>query len=91
MSRKREDDVLLRDYLTDSEALGLVVDAVIAGSKPIKKLSKRLLKAQRKLRGSVNGKAWKTYLALEELTNERADMQVDLIVKWAFTAGARRR
>jgi hypothetical protein len=39
----------------------------------------------------VNGKAWKTYLALEELTNERADMQVDLIVKWAFTAGARRR
>ena len=37
MSRKREDDVLLRDYLTDSEALGLVVDAVIAGSKPIKK------------------------------------------------------
>lgn len=89
--RKHENDDLLRDYLTDSEALALVVDGVVAGSKPIKKLTKRVLKAERRLRKAVGDKDWKLYLALEELVNERDSMRVDLLVKWAFTAGARSR
>jgi hypothetical protein len=89
--RKRENDGLLRDSLTDGEMLGLVMDGVLAGSKPIKKLTKRVLKAQRRPHRAVDPDAWRIYLRLEELVNERDSMQAELLVKWAFTAGARSR
>jgi hypothetical protein len=89
VSRHRRDEEL-RDHLTDDEVLGLVVDGVLAGSKPITKLTKKILRAQRELHKTVKGNAWQVYLRLEELANERASMQIDLIVTW-FTAGARKR
>jgi len=87
-NRKQED---LRDHLTDEEIVAVVVDGVLAGSKPIRKLTKKILRAQRELHKTVKGNAWRVYLKLEELTNERADIQADLLVTWAFTAGARKR
>src|SRR5580658_2831793 len=77
--RKRENDGLLRDSLTDGEMLGLVMDGVLAGSKPIKKLTKRVLKAQRRLHRAVDPDAWRIYLRLEELVNERDSMQAELL------------
>jgi len=33
--------------------------------------------------------AWKTYLRLEEVVNERAFIEGNLLVKWAFKSGRR--
>ncbi len=89
MSRRHKDE--LAHFVTDREALALFVDGVLAGSKPTGKLTKKILKWQRKLQRAVDADAWRLYLRLEELVNERADVQVEAVVRWAFTSLARRR
>lgn len=88
---ERGDDYFLPDLVTHDEAIDLVVDAVLLGSKQLRHLSKKILKAQRRLQRSVDRDSWKLYLALEELVNERASVQMDLLVRWALAAGARSR
>jgi len=39
--------------------------------------------------GAVNAKAWNVYLRLEEIVNERASFEQDVLVRWAFREGRR--
>ncbi len=90
MSRRRKgaDDHVLTG-ITDEAMLSLVIGGVLASSKPIRRLTKKVLRAQRRLRARVSRKGWAEYLALEEVVNERASMEVELIARWAFAAGTR--
>ncbi len=77
--------------LTDEDALGDVIDQVIGSSKKSRTLTRRVLRAQRRLRRAVGDRAWQLYLALEEAVNARTLWEGDLLVGWAFHEGRRRR
>lgn len=87
---EREDD-FPADLISADEAVDLVVDAVAVGSKSVRRLTKKILKAQERLRRALHDDAWKAYLRLEELTNDRASKQMDLVVRWALAVGIRSR
>jgi hypothetical protein len=77
--------------LTDEDALGDAIDRVIGSSKKSRTLTRRVLRAQRRLRRAVGDRAWQLYMALEEAVNARALLQDDLLIRWAFREGRRRR
>lgn len=91
MSRHERADDLPPDLVSNDEAIDLVIDSVLMGSKRLRRLSKNILKAQQRLQHAVDADGWRLYLALEELVNERAEEEMDLLVRWALTAGARSR
>lgn len=85
------DDDFPPDLISSDEAVDLVIDAVLIGSTPLRKLTKDVLKAQTRLRRAVDADGWAAYLELEEVVNERASVQMELLVRWALAAGARSR
>lgn len=89
--KRRHDDILPPDLLTGDEAIEIVIDAVMLGSKPLRKLTKNVLRAQQRLRRRVDDDGWKGYLKLEEIVNARASMQMDVLVRWALAHGSRSR
>ena len=89
MSRHRRE--FSSEPISSAKAIDLVIDAVLTGSKPLRKLTKDVLKAQKKLRSAVDDEGWKDYLKLEEVVNERASMQMELLVRWALASAARSR
>ena len=54
-------------------------------------LSKKIRRWGRRLHEAVDADAWMLYLRLEELVNDRAVMEQDLLVAWAFEQGRTRR
>lgn len=73
------------------EAIDLVIDAVLVGNGSLRKLTKQILKEQRKLRRTVDDEGWKQCLKLEEVVNARSDVQMQILVRWALAHGARSR
>ena len=80
---------LTKKILNDEDALGLAIDEVLLRSRPWRKLNRRVRKLQREMRRMMNRGAWVTYLQLEEVVNERAFIEGNLLVKWAFKSGRR--
>jgi hypothetical protein len=79
------------DQIDSDEALDLICDAVLIGNDGLRKLTKQILKHQKRLHRAVDDDGWKAYLKLEEVTNERASAQMDVLVRWALTHGSRSR
>jgi integrase len=75
--------------MNDNDALAVAVNELLVGSKTIGKLSKRVRQAQDRLQRAVDRRAWKRYLRLEEIGNDRTSQETDLIIRWAFEAGKR--
>lgn len=50
-----------------------------------------MLRAEKGLRRVLAEDGWKHYLALEEAVNDRTDMQMQILVRWALGHGARSR
>ena len=75
--------------MTPDEAIEIVIDAMLIGSKPLRAMTKKVLKAQRRLRKAVDDDGWKAYLKLEAIVNERASTEAELLVRWALSHGAR--
>jgi predicted nucleic acid-binding Zn-ribbon protein len=75
--------------VNDDDALAVAMNELLLGSKTIRKLSKRVRRTQERLQQVVDRKAWKRYLKLEELVNDRTSQETDRIVRWAFEAGKR--
>ncbi len=88
--KKRKHDVP-PDLIDADEAIDLVIDAVLIGSKKLRKKTKSILKAEKRLRRALDDDGWKAYLALEEAVNDRADVQRLILVRWALAHGARSR
>jgi len=91
VSRRDSDRDFPPDQIDSDEALDLMIDAVLIGNGTLRKQTKQILKQQKKLRHAVDGDAWKVFLKLEELLNERASAQMDLLVRWALGHGSRSR
>lgn len=90
--RKAEsDEGFPADLVTSDEAISLMIDAVLIGSESLRKMTQKVMKAQRRLRHRVDDDGWKAYLRLEEVVNERATIQMDVLVRWALTHGSRSR
>lgn len=79
------------DIIDADEAIDLVIDAVLVGNAGLRKLTKQILKHQRRLRRAVDDDAWKACLKLEEAANARSDIQMQILVRWALAHGARSR
>jgi|GEM_PF-1398694 hypothetical protein len=75
----------------DDEAVGDAIDGALLASKPWVKMSKKVQRAGDKLRRTVNYDGWMAYLSLEEIVNARAATEMDVVVRWAFEQGRRRR
>ena len=91
MSRRDSDDDFPPDQIDSHEALNLVIDAVLIGNSSLRKLTKKILKQQAKLRRAVDDDAWHMFLKLEELLNERASAQMDVLLRWGLAHGSRSR
>jgi hypothetical protein len=46
------------DQIDSDEAIDLVIDAVLIGSKPLRTMTKKVLRAQRRLRRAVDDDGW---------------------------------
>ena len=79
------------DLVTADEAIDLVIDAVLIGNDGLREQTKQILKQQKKLRHALDDDAWKVFLKLEELLNERASAQMDLLLRWGLAHGSRSR
>jgi hypothetical protein len=80
---------LTKKIVRDDLALSDAIIAVLTKSKNRRKLTKAVLKWQRRLQRAVDGKAWRVYMRLEEIVNERASFEQDVLVRWAFRQGRR--
>jgi hypothetical protein len=80
---------LTTDIMNDDDALAMAINELLLGSPVVRKLSKRVRRGQDRLERAVDRKAWKLYLRLEELVNDRTSRETDLLVRWAFDAGKR--
>lgn len=87
---QKEDDFPL-DLIDTDEAIGIVSDGILIGTPSLRKLTKQVLQAQRKLRKAVDDDGWKKYLKLEEIVNERASAQSEILMRWALAHGSRSR
>jgi hypothetical protein len=77
--------------LAAPDRLCRALDELLLASPEHHALSRRIRRKQRQLRRLVEDDAWRTYLQMEEIVNERAAVEIELVVRWAFAAGARSR
>lgn len=75
--------------VSDAEAVERALDRFTHGSAPIRRLTKGILRAQRRLQKQVGEKAWMTFLAIEEVTGERALRVLDAAIRIALRRGRR--
>jgi hypothetical protein len=75
--------------VNDDDALAVAISELLLGSPAVRRLSKRVRRGQDRLERAVDRRAWKRYLKLEELVNDRTSQETDLLVRWAFEAGKR--
>jgi hypothetical protein len=78
---------IVRDDLALSDA----IIAVLSNSKGHRKFTKVILRQQCRLQHAVSPAAWMIYLRIEEAVNDRASYEEDLLVRWAFRQGRKRR
>jgi hypothetical protein len=85
MKRVKLTRKIVKDHLGPSDPIVAVLERD-EGRRP---MTKAILRAQRKLQKSVSSDAWKLYLRLEELVNDRASREQDVLTRWAFREGRR--
>lgn len=68
------------------KVLDTLIEQALA-SPGLSKLSARIRRAQQKLRGVVDPDAWRRYLAVEEVANERLDIALTATARAAYAAG----
>jgi len=72
----------------DEEAVDGALDRFARESAPIRRLTKGILRAQRRLQKQVNERAWRTFIAIEEVTGERALRMLDAAIRIALRRGS---
>jgi hypothetical protein len=77
------------EIMNDDDMLALAINELLLGSPAVRKLSKRVRRGQDRLERAVDRRAWKQYLKLEEIINDRTSRETDILVRWAFEAGKR--
>lgn len=80
---------LTPEIMADDDALALAVEELLLGTRVIRKLTRRVRRAADRLQRVVNRRAWARYMLLEEVVNNRASQEVELLIRWAYEAGTR--
>ena len=80
---------LLPGDIADDSRLGSVIDRVITGNDNYTTATARILAAQDRLQRLCDDDAWVEYLHVEEATNDRVNMMLALVARWAFEEGRR--
>jgi len=78
---------LLNDPESLSRALGILVESDARQ----KRHRFHILRLQKQLKGLVSVEVWRVYLRLEDASAARLGDATDLVAKWAFKQGRRRR
>lgn len=69
--------------------LGAAVEAILRDDPDVARLSRRILRAQRRLRRLCSPEAWRAYLTVEQVTNERYEYASRLLLRYGMTIGKR--
>ena len=78
---------LTADALDDQDQLGFVIDRVLLRDAEYRRLSRRVVRQQRKLKKLCRSEAWRRYLRVEAETSARHVHVLDLVARWAFDQG----
>jgi len=74
----------------DSRVLG-AVDALLAGNDNYSKHTRKILAAQDRLQALCEPEAWIAYLEVEQAVNDRVNLLLAVVARWAFNEGRQRR
>lgn len=80
---------LTPEIVADDDAVTEALDDLLLRDPEYRRLTRRIVRRQRELRGLVSEQAWSAYILLEDVTNERLDHAIRLVTRWAFRAGQR--
>jgi hypothetical protein len=91
-SRKQRSSTLALtpEMVADESRLMGVLDELLTTDDDYKKLTKRILRAQRQLRKTSTEEAFQLYLDIEAITNARVNFMLGAVAKFCFNAGRRR-
>jgi len=77
------------EALEDGDTFSLAMDRVLLRDEEHRRLSKHVMKVQRKLAKHCTGKTWAIFLRVEQITNHRDGHAIEVLVRWAFLEGVR--
>jgi hypothetical protein len=77
--------------LNDPESLSRALGKIVEGDLRQRRHRLHILRLQKQLRGLVSVKVWRVYLRLEDASAARLGEATELVAKWAFKQGRRRR
>jgi len=73
----------------DEELLWEAIDELLLATPQLCRLQQWIADWQVVLRACTDAEGWATYLLIEELTNERAELALVAVARWAFEQGVR--
>jgi hypothetical protein len=82
---------LTPEIVADDELLAQSTDSLLLTDKRLRRLSRRIIKAQNALLASLNTEQRGAYFTVEEITNERLGESVLTVARAAWRAGRRSR
>jgi hypothetical protein len=83
--------LLSAEVVRDDEALVIATDALLLGEPRLRRLSARIRRHPLGLREHADEKVFARYLELEALSNERLEVALAVVTRWAFESGRRSR
>jgi hypothetical protein len=75
--------------LIQNSLVDFIIDDTLARSGKLRRLNRRVLRAQEELRRLVDDAAWGAYLRLEAVTNARGSKQLELVFERMLVVLAR--
>jgi hypothetical protein len=64
--------------------LATTIDQILGADPEFKRLSRRILRAQRRLKRLCSPETWQRYLVVEQITNERYERVSRLLLKYGL-------
>jgi hypothetical protein len=77
--------------LADDSLLGALIDGLLVADARHVRLSRKILAAQGRLQELSDDDAHFAYLSVEEFANERVNLMLLAVARWAFGEGRRQR
>lgn len=87
--RRRRLPALNSTIVTDDQGLGAALAGLLRRDASFRRSQRQSIKRQAALQRIASRRAWKLYLALEEVQVACLSDALDLVAKWAFAAGRR--
>ncbi|MCA9622170.1 MAG: hypothetical protein KC731_24270, partial [Myxococcales bacterium] len=73
----------------DDELLWEAIDQLLVDDPQLRRLQRWIADWQVVLRSSTDGEGWRVYMLIEELANEKAELALTTVARWAFEHGVK--